>query len=80
DLLLREVGAIAIILAVGILAAASLSFAFAAWRDAHVTPAWGTAAVLLALAGFGMKAGLVPLPAWLPEAHPAAPAHVSGRL
>ncbi|WP_333688624.1 hydrogenase 4 subunit B [Methylococcus capsulatus] len=79
-LLMGEVGAIAIILAFGILAAASHSFAFDAWRDAHVTPDWGTAAFLLALAGFGMKAGLVPLHAWLPEAHPAAPAHVSGLM
>ena len=27
--------------------------------------------------GFGMKAGLVPMHIWLPEAHPAAPSHVS---
>ncbi len=32
---------------------------------------------LLALAGFGTKAGIVPLHVWLPEAHPAAPSHVS---
>ena len=32
---------------------------------------------LLALAGFGTKAGMVPLHVWLPEAHPAAPSHVS---
>ncbi len=32
---------------------------------------------LLALVGFGTKAGLAPLHVWLPEAHPAAPSHVS---
>lgn len=32
---------------------------------------------LLAMIGFGTKAGLVPLHVWLPEAHPAAPSHVS---
>jgi hydrogenase-4 component B len=32
---------------------------------------------LLALIGFGTKAGFVPLHVWLPEAHPAAPSHVS---
>ena len=35
---------------------------------------------LLALAGFGMKAGLVPLHIWLPEAHSAAPSPVSGLM
>ena len=32
---------------------------------------------LLFLLGFGMKAGLFPMHVWLPEAHPAAPSHVS---
>ncbi|MFZ5563178.1 MAG: proton-conducting transporter membrane subunit [Thermodesulfobacteriota bacterium] len=32
---------------------------------------------LLAVAGFGAKAGFLPLHVWLPEAHPAAPSHVS---
>ncbi len=35
---------------------------------------------LLALLGFGVKAGLVPLHVWLPEAHPAAPSHVSALM
>lgn len=34
----------------------------------------------LALAGFGLKAGLVPLHLWLPPAHAAAPTHVSALL
>ncbi len=37
-------------------------------------------AFLLALVGFGSKAGLAPLGVWLPEAHPAAPSHVSAVL
>jgi len=32
---------------------------------------------VLALLGFGTKAGFIPLHVWLPEAHPAAPSHVS---
>lgn len=35
---------------------------------------------LLALVGFGTKAGIVPLHTWLPEAHPAAPSHVSALM
>ncbi|MCU0292514.1 MAG: hypothetical protein MUF10_11100 [Thermoanaerobaculaceae bacterium] len=34
-------------------------------------------AFLLAVVGFGTKAGFWPLHVWLPEAHPAAPSHVS---
>ncbi len=30
-----------------------------------------------ALCGFGAKAGFVPLHVWLPDAHPAAPSHIS---
>ncbi len=33
---------------------------------------------LLFFAGFGIKAGFIPLHSWLPHAHPAAPSHVSG--
>ena len=32
----------------------------------------------LAFIGFGIKAGFVPFHNWLPDAHPAAPSHVSG--
>jgi hydrogenase-4 component B len=34
----------------------------------------------LALIGFGTKAGIVPFHVWLPDAHPAAPSHVSALM
>jgi hydrogenase-4 component B len=34
-------------------------------------------AFLLSVIGFGTKAGFMPFHVWLPEAHPAAPSHVS---
>ncbi len=60
-------------------AAGSLHFeAFAALRASGALPAGILFA--LAVAGFGTKAGLVPLHVWLPEAHPAAPSHVSALM
>jgi hydrogenase-4 component B len=35
---------------------------------------------ILALIGFGTKAGILPFHVWLPEAHPAAPSHVSALM
>lgn len=40
-------------------------------------PSRAGAAFLLALIGFGTKAGFVPFHVWLPEAHPSAPSSVS---
>jgi len=42
--------------------------------------ATGAAALVLAIIGFGVKAGIVPLHIWLPEAHSAAPSHVSALM
>ena len=36
--------------------------------------------LVLALAGFGLKAGVIPLHIWLPDAHASAPSHVSAVL
>ena len=47
---------------------------------AGLPPGTRDAIFLLALAGFGSKAGLVPLHVWLPRAHPAAPSHVSALM
>ncbi len=49
-------------------------------RDVQISGHWATVAFLLALAGFGAKAGILPLHVWLPEAHPAAPSPVSALM
>lgn len=79
-LLMAHMGALAILLSFGVLQGGSWQFTFDAMRSAQLSPAWATAAFLLALAGFGAKAGLVPLHVWLPEAHPAAPSPVSALM
>ena len=54
---------------------------FAALAAGNQTPgAVRTLGLVLALAGFGLKAGVVPLHFWLPGAHAAAPSHVSAVL
>ena len=45
-----------------------------------LAPATAGIVFFLALTGFGTKAGVVPLHIWLPEAHPAAPSHVSALM
>jgi len=46
----------------------------------HLPAALAGTVFVLALAGFGSKAGIVPLHAWLPRAHPEAPSHVSALM
>ncbi len=55
-------------------------YTFDALRAAQLQPAWASVAFLLAFFGFGAKAGMLPLHAWLPEAHPAAPSPVSALM
>ena len=79
-LLMAHVGGLLILLGYGVLAGFSGGFAFAAMRATEIPPLWGGVAFALAFIGFGMKAGLVPLHAWLPEAHPVAPSHISALM
>jgi hydrogenase-4 component B len=79
-LLMASFGTLALLLAFGLLAGANGNYAFDAIRASH--PAAGLAALVLILTiiGAGSKAGVVPLHAWLPLAHPAAPSHVSALM
>jgi hydrogenase-4 component B len=81
-LALGEVGFALIIAAFAILATrtGTLDLTGIAARAGGVPAGWRDAAFVLALVGFGFKAGLVPFHIWLPEAHPAAPADGSAFL
>ncbi|HKJ51921.1 MAG TPA: hydrogenase 4 subunit B [Gammaproteobacteria bacterium] len=79
-LLMAQAGALLILLCFGVLAGFADEFTFAAFRQAQISPSWASLAFALGLAGFGMKAGIVPLHVWLPEAHPVAPSHISALM
>jgi formate hydrogenlyase subunit 3/multisubunit Na+/H+ antiporter MnhD subunit len=79
-LLIAHVGAIAILLSFGVMTSGSGDYSFAGMRAQELSPFWSSVAYLLALVGFGAKAGLLPLHVWLPEAHPAAPSPVSALM
>lgn len=79
-LLIAHIGAIGILLAFGVMQGGHGDYTFATMRAGHLSPSWASVAFLLALFGFGAKAGLLPLHAWLPEAHPAAPSPVSAMM
>ncbi|WP_426663857.1 hydrogenase 4 subunit B [Rhodanobacter aciditrophus] len=79
-LLMAHVGALGILLCFGVLHGGSWQMTFDAMRASTLAPFWAGIAFLLALAGFGTKAGMVPLHVWLPEAHPAAPSPVSAMM
>ncbi|MGH8712771.1 MAG: hydrogenase 4 subunit B [Casimicrobiaceae bacterium] len=79
-LLIAHVGAVAILLCFGVLQGGSGDYTFGSMRSMLLPGPWPSVAFLLALAGFGAKAGLLPLHVWLPEAHPAAPSPVSALL
>jgi hydrogenase-4 component B len=79
-LLMAHVGGLSILLGYGVLASFGGAFTFEAMRSAELSLGWASVAFVLAFVGFGMKAGLLPLHAWLPEAHPAAPSHISALM
>jgi len=79
-LLMASFGTLALLLAFGLLAGPAGNYAFDAMRAAHPSTALAALVLILALIGAGSKAGVVPLHAWLPLAHPAAPSQVSALM
>jgi len=79
-LLMASFGTLALLLAFGLLAGSDGHYAFDAIRATHATAGLAALVLILVLIGAGSKAGVVPLHAWLPLAHPAAPSHVSALM
>ena len=79
-LIMAGFGTLSLLLAFGMLAGPDAHYSFEEIRAAHPSALTVGVVLCLALVGAGSKAGLVPLHAWLPLAHPAAPCHVSALL
>jgi formate hydrogenlyase subunit 3/multisubunit Na+/H+ antiporter MnhD subunit len=79
-LLMASFGTLALLLAFGLLAGSDGNYVFDAIRASHPNSRLTALVLVLALVGTGSKAGVVPLHAWLPLAHPAAPSHVSALM
>jgi len=73
-------GTLCLLLAFGLLAGAEGAYAFEQMRARQPGPGLASLVLLLAILGTGSKAGAVPLHAWLPLAHPAAPSQVSALM
>jgi hydrogenase-4 component B len=56
------------------------SFSLVPLPAEEITVSFATAAFTLAVLGFGLKAGVMPLHVWLPGAHAMAPSHVSALM
>ncbi len=77
-LVFMHVSVLFIIMAFALVSIKSGSFDFASFSkvcQGHV--GFANAVFILSFIGFGTKAGFVPFHNWLPDAHPAAPSHVS---
>ena len=79
-LLIAHVGAIAILMSFGVMQGGHGDYTFDTMRHTHLSSFWASITFVLALFGFGAKAGILPMHAWLPEAHPAAPSPVSAMM
>jgi hydrogenase-4 component B len=77
-LVATHIGTAFLLAMVALLAARCGGFEWTAIAGASAGVDWIIA--LLALAGFGIKAGLLPFHVWLPGAHAGAPSHVSAIL
>ncbi|GAA5150068.1 oxidoreductase [Pseudonocardia eucalypti] len=79
---MTHLGFLAVLAGLLVFTAYAANDSFAALREAagRLPAGVGTVVFTATLAGFASKAGIVPLHAWLPRAHPEAPSHVSALM
>ncbi len=82
-LIMSSSGSVMVLFAMSILygMAGTLNFAYIGVALSKIaTNLWPILAMALIVVGFGIKAAIVPLHTWLPDAHPAAPSSISAML
>lgn len=79
-LVATKVATVSLFALFGLLRAVSGSFTLAPLSETALTPGIATSVFVLALVGFGIKAGIMPFHVWLPSSHAIAPSHVSALL
>ncbi len=79
-LVMAAIGTTGLLFAFGGMAGTAGGYTFDAIRSHHIAPIASALVLAAALVGTGSKAGIMPLHAWLPLAHPAAPSHVSALM
>ncbi|MCR5757712.1 MAG: NADH-quinone oxidoreductase subunit E [Selenomonas sp.] len=79
-MVMTHLGTAAILVAFYILGSGAESFAFMDLAHSELSPVHKHIAFGCAFIGFALKSGLMPLHVWLPNAHPAAPSHVSALM
>ena len=79
-LVMTHIGTAAIMIAFFVVGSGSNGFNFSELNISQFETTARNLAFTAAFLGFALKAGLVPLHVWLPNAHPAAPSHVSALM
>lgn len=79
-MIMTHLGTAAILVAFYILGSSVGGFSFAAFSLIQLSADVRHIVFCFAFAGFALKSGLMPLHVWLPNAHPAAPSHVSALM
>lgn len=79
-LVMTHIGTAAIMIAFFIVGSGSNGLNFSELNNSQLETTARNLAFTAAFLGFALKAGLVPLHVWLPNAHPAAPSHVSALM
>lgn len=79
-LIASHLGAACLFVLFAILSGGTATFDFDRFAAAGAPAGMAGVCFLLAMFGFGTKAGFWPVHVWLPDAHPAAPTHVSALM